>query len=774
MTMNPTWAQTAWEVLPVFRCAEDNVNYTGELGIASFSGDNTITVTMDADISSDLNEGNLVDIPDDNAYVAGGWYIAYGISGSTFKIQGTELAPYAGAKSLEDVDERWELPTWTKGSAKPGSCTDEDWFWDTDEAETDVYWCVGNAWTKREVLTTPSSDGTTAAIHAEAGAAKYWFRGVKITHHPTPQEGSTHPTDWAGGETRSDQGLIPYLAYLDDNTTDIVFEQCWFDGRGYPSRATRPISMLGEGPLMVKDSSFEDFRHWVWDRYSQRDGSTAIGINNGGPIRIENNLLESSAITVFATNRNIDGQTDTPHDITIQRNTFRRQSSWRQTTGDIDSPTRHHIEGKQGLGVRIIGNYFDYQYASTNTGATISPSQESQSIVTTPHSESIASFTNGVIDVSGGDHFLIVGDVVYITGAGNNHDGLFEVASLTDDDTFVVVDPPTGTGSAGTVYLRGPGNDLNDWYVGYNLVHEGTDFFNVQGNSQSSHRLPPIPRIQIEHNLVVDMNLDTYATGGRQSINALYAGSGFSGCRMVSGMVDVQDVTVTHNSLYGCWGLTTTALAFSNTARYISGLLLSDNLFKENEGGATDNFIRSQSSHYGSAALNNNVVGGQGWTSLNNAICCGWSAVSGDYDASWLWPASDAAVDWHIPQVAEGFDFRLADASPYKSGGATPASDGLDIGVDVDELDVQRGVVSNFRVRSIATTTATVSYLAPDSDACIVEHSTSATWGTGTRTGDGGGDRVRNVDLTSLTTGTLYYVRALCRTEQPNGTFTTQ
>ena len=424
--------------------------------------------------------------------------------------------------------------------------------------------------------------------------------------------------------------------------------------------------------------------------------------------------------------------------------------------------------------VRIVGNYFDYQYANTNTGATIAPSQASQSLSATPHSESISSFTNGTIDVSGGNHYLIVGDVVYITGAANNHDGLWEVASITDADTFVVVDPPTGTGSAGTVYLRGPGNDISDWYIGYNEVHKGTDFVNIQGNSQSGHRLPPIPRIRIKNNVIVDMNLDSYASGGRQAINALYASAGYPGCRMVSGLKDVQDLVVQHNTLYGCWGNNTSALVFSLTTEYVSGLVFSDNLFRENEAGATDNFIRSQTAHFGTAAMNNNVVGGQGWTADNNAICCGWSAVSGDYPGTWLWPASDSVVDWHTAQIAAGYDFRLADASPYKSGGASPATDGLDIGPDIDELEVQRGVVSNVRVRSIATTTATVSYLAPDSDACIVEHSASAVWGTGTRVGDVGGARVRNVSLTGMPSGALRHYRVLCRTEQPNGTFTTR
>ncbi len=770
VTTNPSIYNVAWEVFPVFRCAEDNAIYTGELGIASFAGDGTVTVTMDSDISSDLFSGIQVDMPAANGYVADGWYVAYGISGSTFKIQATAIGAYVGSKNLDDVDSRWEHPTYTQGSAKPGSCTDEHWFWDTDETENDLYWCAGGAWTKRREGTTQAGD--YAALHFETNASKYWLRGLRITHHPTPQEGLGHPTDWDGGNVVSNQGQHSELVYLDTGTSDIVFEQCWFDGRDYPSRVGRAVLVGGAGPYMFKDSRFDEFVDWIWKRSTQSDGSSAINIASGGTIRIENNYLQAAGITVFTVPRNIDGQVSNTQDITIQRNLFNKKESWRRTTGDVNYPNRHFVETKAAVRVRIIGNTFGYQYGETNAGAAVLSSQAGQSLASTPLTKALSSFTNGTVDTTG-SHYLRVGDVIYITGAANNHDGLWEIASITDTDTFVVADPPTGTGSAGDFWLRAPANDVSDWYVGYNQHWQGTEFALLDGDSLTNVEYPPIPRIQITNNLAVDLNIDSYATGGRQSVNAQWASAGYSGCRFVAGMEDVQDVTITHNGVYGCWGLRTSMLVFSVDDDLISGLKMNDNLFRENKAGATDNFIRSQATTFGSAALNAQVLGGQGWTSENNAVCCGWSGVSGDYEASWEWPASDSVVDWHKAQITAGFDFRLADGSPYKSGGASPASDGLDIGPDIDELEVQRGVVSNVRPRIIADTTATISYMAPDTDACTVEHSTSATWGTGTRTGDGGGARVRNVNLTGLNSGTLYYFRVLCRTEQPNGTFVT-
>jgi hypothetical protein len=102
------------------------------------------------------------------------------------------------------------------------------------------------------------------------------------------------------------------------------------------------------------------------------------------------------------------------------------------------------------------------------------------------------------------------------------------------------------------------------------------------------------------------------------------------------------------------------------------------------------------------------------------------------------------------------------------------ATGDIDIGPDIDTLEIKLGKVRNARARSVTSSEATISYLAPDSDACTVEYSTSAAWGTGIQVSDGGGDRVRNVNLTGLTSGQDYYYRVLCAVEQPRGTFRTE
>lgn len=118
-------------------------------------------------------------------------------------------------------------------------------------------------------------------------------------------------------------------------------------------------------------------------------------------------------------------------------------------------------------------------------------------------------------------------------------------------------------------------------------------------------------------------------------------------------------------------------------------------------------------------------------------------------------------------------DFRLKDSSLYASGGARRGSDDKNLGADADAIDAAVGKVKNVRVREISSSGATLSYTAPDTDACTVEYGPSAAWGTGSRSSDGGGDKGRNVTLGGLSGGTTYYYRLLCAAEQPSGSFQT-
>jgi hypothetical protein len=120
-------------------------------------------------------------------------------------------------------------------------------------------------------------------------------------------------------------------------------------------------------------------------------------------------------------------------------------------------------------------------------------------------------------------------------------------------------------------------------------------------------------------------------------------------------------------------------------------------------------------------------------------------------------------------------DFHVT--SKYCSGCANPATDGKDVGADLDALQAAQGKVTLIGVPEahLASTSAVVSFVAPDSMGCPVDVSASdpAVITSFTRASDAGGARPRNVTLSGLTSGTVYHYRVNCAVEQPMGQFRT-
>jgi hypothetical protein len=176
------------------------------------------------------------------------------------------------------------------------------------------------------------------------------------------------------------------------------------------------------------------------------------------------------------------------------------------------------------------------------------------------------------------------------------------------------------------------------------------------------------------------------------------------------------------------------------------------------------------------------------------------------YPGNICWDAGQSngmsGVDTYVSRVAAigfGFDrltlynrtnekslnMKLRPGSAFKSGWTlasnalcslglcAKSSDGSDLGPDVEKAKSALGVVDNVHVHSLAPTTATVGYYAPDAAACYVDYwpgtSTTPTPST-LRVSDGGGNRKRNVVLTPITAGQQYQIIVQCAVEQPTGT----
>jgi len=86
-----------------------------------------------------------------------------------------------------------------------------------------------------------------------------------------------------------------------------------------------------------------------------RDTQTWLSINNPGPILLRNNFLESAGENVMMGGGEPASVAMMPHDVTITRNTFAKNSLWWNTTPPLSKTL---LELKLGIRVLIEGNDF--------------------------------------------------------------------------------------------------------------------------------------------------------------------------------------------------------------------------------------------------------------------------------------------------------------------------------------------------------------------------------------------------------------------------------
>jgi hypothetical protein len=130
--------------------------------------------------------------------------------------------------------------------------------------------------------------------------------------------------------------------------------------------------------------------------------------------------------------------------------------------------------------------------------------------------------------------------------------------------------------------------------------------------------------------------------------------------------------------------------------------------------------------------------------------------------------------------------YYLQPGSPINSGGANKASDGKQVGPNINELNAAQGLVQNIHVSALGTTTASITFQAPDSFVCIVDvkNSNDFILGTAARSTStpftptitatvASGQTIQTASITGLTSATLEYGRVNCAVSQPVITFTT-
>jgi hypothetical protein len=319
------------------------------------------------------------------------------------------------------------------------------------------------------------------------------------------------------------------------------------------------------------------------------------------------------------------------------------------------------------------------------------------------------------------------------------------------------------------------------------------------GNPNSISPGPVVHRIYEHNNLMIQNNAWTLYGPGPYPLaeNSYHHGDSIS-------TGQVQDIIFDHNTFYlqgGDFPLLTFMYVALNAGMSITnnvmnlvtdngttGMQFSD--FANNFGGnSTSTLPACGGSGYGTALLacmsyatwqgnllvptysNSDIYAGGPVDITTSAI----STLQSNYPTGTLFPAGSsstariASVGWFNPSSS---NLRLKSSSPYISGGANHAVDGLDVGVDMDALEAAQGKVSNVHAYGTTSTATTVGFVAPDSFGCSVDWGTvNFTTGSGsyTRVTNAGGQRVQDVMLSGLPAHSLINYRVNCAVQQPAG-----
>lgn len=138
----------------------------------------------------------------------------------------------------------------------------------------------------------------------------------------------------------------------------------------------------------------------------------------------------------------------------------------------------------------------------------------------------------------------------------------------------------------------------------------------------------------------------------------------------------------------------------------------------------------------------------------------------------WKKTPAPSFLNFDFPKL----DFQLKNVSEFMSGGAFKGSDGRTVGADMNALRDAQGFVTFNGVNNIGTTSATISYVAPDSQSCSIDLSTTDpnVINSFNRNEVGGTSKYRNAVIVGLAAHTTYYGRVNCQVDQPLFSFRTK
>jgi hypothetical protein len=653
----------------------------------SWAGADPVVVTVGA---HGYRTGNVVRIAGTGVRAVDGlsWRITV-IDEHNFALDGSRGAgAYAGGGTATRND-AWTQAPHTAGAELPSSCAPNEWFFKTDvePATQAVYWCTApGQWTNVRAIVTADAR-LYAAIQFAAGASRYRFIGLEVTHIPTPDP---PPPGWERPDYR--QGAFGALVAILPTNDSIIFDRCDLHGLDYPSRLGYGFYLDGSNVALIH-SRVHKVNRWTEKADGVNLEGCAINIASGpGPGRIENNFLEATGITVFFPDTSLLAAPQA--DYVIHRNYFSHPDKYLYgspfNTSGKNYMNRHHLEWKAGQRVAVEGNIFDGNWMDVNQGAMVAVSPR---VTSAWPARAITRIRGGVITLSGTGAAYAPGILVFLRNTGAaQHDGIWEVEEVLGPNEFKIKNAPGGSGESGTAMGVSSNLQISDIDIRNNVFRYGPNLVWILGHHDASSAgsyltTKPTQRVRFANNLVYGMDARPAAQGGRASpVGANRSGRSGIPAFVALGM---EDLIFRSNTIYDFRGLAPTFLSHDSITRGANaGLEVRDNLFIADPA----NIALISGLYPGVEALNLQWTQHPqpAWVFANNVICCQLSAAQAARKPPRnFYPDSAESIGFEDPGAG---DFRLNGSSPFRADAqcfGTPGdctSSGLDMGVSFEQL----------------------------------------------------------------------------------------
>jgi hypothetical protein len=531
------------------------------------------------------------------------------------------------------------------------------------------------------------------------------------------------------------------------DSADITLNQVYIHNV-FPSRVLYPARLNGNRMALI--NSYIHNEEWypinVTTGISGGTG-TQQSVNNLTPSVIEfsagnghlyqNNYFRCHGICAFAPPGNeteYDVTQSFPTNIIFDRNKFMILQSFvgnrRGGSGANPKVLRHHrhaIECKVCSVILIKGNYFEGGYSGEQTnpafiGMTPRLADNVLSVNTNLYTRDITirsnEFTRGtsVLAVTGHEVDAGMRKAKY-----NTRSVLVENNLIHDMDWNGQQATPYGPNAANSNYVYTSSGNLGG--IQFNIWHSTQDVF-------------------IRHNTVANFN----GTGP--------AFLSFAGNRVAN--IVVEDNLLTYHRGAGAYphvalaDSTATLQLQPSVSTPVSPTVTVGTFWEQYF--SPEPYSRWKNNYSILGTMNAGGTGGTPACDTDTSSPCNMSSSQFTTDlgsSSRFVPLSYGTAASYVLRLAEAkiltsYHYKLRYNSDFASGGSKRATDGLQLGADIDALQVAQGKVKGaYFVNGV---TKRVSYTAPDAGVCSTKASNSII--TGSWIPDGGGDRVRNTTVT--------------------------